>query len=89
MNMNIYTRDISTRLRKIEEKYYILNFNNVYQINEMGVIIMKYIGKDLNINELALKISDKYNFKDINKIVLDIKDFLEFLLDNKLIIKHE
>lgn len=89
MNMNIYTRDISTRLRRIEEKYYILNFNNVYQINEMGVIIMKYIGKDININELALKISDKYNFKDIDKIVLDIKDFLKFLLDNKLIIKHE
>ncbi len=86
-NMNQFTRKESVRIRKYEEAFYFIDIDKCYQANELGAIIFKNIGTDLSFSELCNKICQKYNISDTSQVEDDTKKYIQFLLDEKIIIK--
>ncbi|WP_142967729.1 PqqD family protein [Enterococcus casseliflavus] len=67
------------RIRKLGHNFYIIGNGKTYEINEMGAIILKYINKDMTVEILAHRISDKYHEEDVMKVIDDINEYISFL----------
>ena len=72
-------------VRKFNEEYYLLGGKRNYKINEIGVIIFKYIGSDIKIEELRNKIMEKYEGGTREQIDSEINNFINLLLKEGLI----
>lgn len=81
-NLNEVKKSEGIVVRKIGVKYYVLNKNRCYLLNETGILIVKYCGKDMDINEFCEKIVAKYNNKDMyEQVKKDIITFINFLIE--------
>lgn len=87
MNFAHYTRDITFRIRKIDSVFYLVSPQKCYEVNEIAVVILKTIGKNVDINQLVEKISLNYKEDDIERIKKDVFNFVDFLINNNIIIK--
>lgn len=73
-------------VRKIEDKYYMLGQGKCFELNETGVLVVKYIGKNMLISEFCKKLAQKYEGRvQIEQIERDIELFIDFLIKNRLI----
>lgn len=84
-NMNQLKRNENSRIRKIDNNYYILSGRDCYQINEIGALIINAVGKDLTINMACEKLSVMYNNPDVESIVNDVHKFINFIIENKIV----
>lgn len=78
MNFKEYKKNQNVRMRKFEDKYYLIYENKVHLINYLGVAIYKYIGEEISLEKFCMKIIDKYSKINIEDVK---KDILEFILE--------
>lgn len=88
-NFKIYNRKSNLRVRKFNEEYYMLCSGKCYEINEIGAIIVKYLGQDIEVKELSNKINEVYSDTNPEIIEKDIEVFISFLYDEGLIYINE
>ena len=88
MNLKNYERKLETRVRKFKDDYYLLGNRKSYLLNYTGAVVLKYIGDDIELEEVAKKISDFYKEENLEKIKTDIESFIEFLILENLIINR-
>jgi hypothetical protein len=86
--MNELSRIGNTRIRRIEDAYYILSGRNCYEVNEIGAIIVNAVGKNLTMDEVCDKLASIYEFNDKDTINRDANEFIKFLLCEKIIEIH-
>lgn len=89
INLNQYNRQNSLRIRKFGNEYFLLSYGKCYKVNEIGAIIVKYIGKDMTIENLSNSIANLYEECNIDQIAEDIKNFINFLLNEELVNQNE
>lgn len=87
MNLSLYKRSEGIKIRKISDNIYIIKGESVFEINYTGIVILKYIGKDVTVYELAKKIFDEYKSGMESNIAEDIFLFLNILLEKNIIEK--
>ena len=87
MNLSLYKRSEGRKIRKISDNIYIIKGESVFEINYTGIVILKYIGKDVTVYELAKKIFDEYKSGMESNIAEDIFLFLNILLEKNIIEK--
>jgi len=87
--LNNYKRTESTRIRKFNNEYYVISCEKTYKINEIGVVILKYLGTRISTSELADKILSKYSGVEHSKICQDIEEFIKFLISENIIMEVE
>lgn len=85
MNFKQFRRNNDVRIRKMGNSYYVISLNGNYEINETGVIVLKYIGQDISFDDFYIRIADKYNYTDIQKISNDIKNYIDYMIQEKII----
>ena len=85
-NLNEVSRHEDLVMRKLEENYYLMVGADVYEANEVGATIVNAIGRDLLVEELCVKISQKYDFNDIEQIRNDVSSYMDFLINKGLLI---
>lgn len=88
--LNEFRRVDRLSVRKFADEYYLLGGRKNYKINEIGVIIFKYIGSDITVKELGEKITSVYKIdggKNDKQIDTEIRGFIELLLKEEIIIK--
>jgi len=88
-NMNELIRNENLTIRKLEETYYFIIGGEAYEANELGATIVNASGRDLPIVELCNRVSDKYNFDDIDQIKADVEDYVDFLLSEGILINEQ
>jgi len=88
MNLKNYERKLETRVRKFKDDYYLLGNRKSYLLNYTGAVVLKYIGDDIELEDVAKKISDFYKEENLEKIKTDIESFIEFLILENLIINR-
>lgn len=79
---------LETRVRKFKDDYYLLGNRKSYLLNYTGAVVLKYIGDDIELEDVAKKISDFYKEENLEKIKTDIESFIEFLILENLIINR-
>ena len=84
-NLNELNRNEKLRIRKIDEKYYLLCGTNCFEVNDIGATIVNVIGKDMDIEVFCEKISHKYEFDNLEIIRKDAISFIEFLIQEGLV----
>ncbi|HEL1773398.1 PqqD family peptide modification chaperone [Streptococcus suis] len=89
MNLNQYKKELDTRVRKLNNNYYLLGQKKSYSVNYLGAVVLKYIGSDIDILDLAKKISNFYKLDNTFEIKTDIINFIKFLLDEGLINRND
>lgn len=80
-----YIKTDRLSVRKFKGDYYLLGGRRNYKINEIGMIIFKYIGSDLRVEELRDKIMEVYKGETSEQIDLEINNFIELLLKEGLV----
>ncbi|MBZ2040307.1 hypothetical protein [Streptococcus sanguinis] len=88
MNLKNYEKRLETRVRKFKDDYYLLSNRKSYLLNYTGAVVIKYIGDDIELEDVAKKISDFYREENLEKIKTDIESFIEFLVLENLIINR-
>lgn len=83
--LNIYKRNENTNVRKFSNEYYIICAHKTFKINEIGAVILKYVGSEISISELANRILSKYEGAKYDEIYKDIENFLLFLISENII----
>lgn len=83
--LNKYNRNPNLLIRRIEEEYYVILDNKVYKFNYFGMVILKYIGSDISISDLAIRISEFCEHNDVSEVLNDITKFIEYMLLKELI----
>ena len=48
--LNIYKRNENTNVRKFSNEYYIICAHKTFKINEIGAVILKYVGSEISIS---------------------------------------
>jgi len=81
-------RNEGVTMRKLDSTYYFISKQGTYEVNEIGATIVNALGRDLSINELCRKISEKYSFDDLNQIRHDVNNYIEFLLSEGILISE-
>lgn len=89
MNLNKYNKKLDTRVRKLNNNYYLLGQKKSYSVNYLGAVVLKYIGSDIDVLDLAKKISNFYELDNIFEIKTDIINFIKFLLNEGLIDQND
>ena len=84
-NLNELTNHSDLAIRKIEDVYYLLIGEDVYESNEIGAIIVNATGRDLSIDELCTRISKKFSFENTVQIRSDVDEYIEYLLAEGLL----
>lgn len=84
-NMNQLSRTNNSRIRKIEEHYYLINKGECYQLNEIGALIVNAVGKDLPMDRVYSRLSEIYGFDDLDTIAKDVNNYVRFLLKENLV----
>lgn len=84
-NMNQLSRINNSRIRKIEEHYYLINTGDCYQLNEIGALIVNAVGKDLPMARVYSRLSEMYGLDDIETIAKDVDDYINFLLKENVL----
>lgn len=87
MNLEQFERHDGVRIRKFKSIYYLLTSEKNYQLNELGAVVLKYIGKNMEVVDLCNKISENYTEKNLKKINDDVRSFIDFLLSEGIIYK--
>lgn len=77
-------RDIFVQYRVINGVKYIAKNNEAYQLDEIGEIIWESIDGKTSVEEIAEKITEKYNV-EYEKVLKDTKQFIDELLNAELI----
>lgn len=81
-NLNQLTRHQDLIIRKLEKDYYLIMGQTVFETNEIGATIVNSAERNLPLSELCIKISEKYDNKNLGQIRKDIDDFINFTLSN-------
>ena len=85
-NLNEIKKCENVTVRKVEEKYYLLRSGKCFRVNETGILIVKYIGKDMLLDEFCDKLVKKYgNEQMLDQVKQDVVRFIQFLSDNEMI----
>lgn len=87
-NLKELTRDKDLSIRKLDESYYFVINEDTYEANEIGATIVNAAGRDLSIDDLCIRISDKYVFDNFDQIKSDIVNYIEFLLSEGILINE-
>ena len=85
-NMRELGRNESLSIRKIERLYYLVTNQGVYEANEIGATIVNAVGRDLSIDDMCLRISQKYSHNNLEEIKNDIEKYIEFLLTEGILV---
>jgi len=88
-NLNELKRDDKLIIRKLGDSYYLIIGESAYEANEIGATIVNATGKDLSVDDLVVKISEKYSFGDMNQIREDVVKYIEFLVSEGILISCE
>lgn len=89
LNLKQLERNTETRLRKIQEKYYLYDRFSCFELNFTGATIINAIGRDLTIEELVLKLAEKFQFHDVDTIKEDVTSYIDFLVEQGLVTIRE
>lgn len=84
-NMRQLRRRDRSRIRKIENNYYLLSGNECYQVNEIGALIVNAVGKDITIDAVCEKLSIMYNNPDIAGVRMDVDTFINFIIEKGIV----
>lgn len=85
-NNQVFKRNIEFRLRKIGAKNYLFSSNTCFELNEIGAIIWNVLDGVSNLQQIGELISKEYDVQ-IGILIDDIKSYMQFLLENNVIIK--
>ncbi|MGM9889869.1 MAG: PqqD family protein, partial [Floccifex porci] len=90
---NMYQANPGFVLREIAGEYILISIagntevtGNIMMLNDTGCFIWKLLEKPKSFEEIILAVKDCYN--DDNLIESDIKEFIQSMLKNKLIIER-
>ena len=75
-------------IRKLDDVYYLLCGQDAYEVNETAATIVNALGRDLPVDELYAKLSEKYEFGDLEQIKTDVEFYLSFLLSEGLAVNE-
>lgn len=79
----ILARNIFVQYRSVQgEKYVALN-HNVYQLDEVGVIVWESLDGKTSLTHIVEKIAEKYNV-DKEIVLKDVNEFVNDLLEKNL-----
>jgi len=67
-------------IRKLEDEFYLISSYGTYAANEIGATIVNAVGRDLSIDDLCLKLTEKYSDCDIDQIRSDVNTYISFLV---------
>lgn len=84
-NMGQLKRSDRSRIRKIDNTYYLVAGKDCYQINEIGALIINAVGKDITIEAVSKKLSVMYNNPSIENIYSDVQEFINFIIEKKIV----
>lgn len=84
-NMSQLKRSDRSRIRKIDNSYYLVSGKDCYQINEIGALIINAVGKDITIEAVSKKLSIMYNNPSIENIYSDVQEFINFIIEKKIV----
>lgn len=84
-NFNEFSRQKDVRIRKIDDKFYIICKEKNYECNEMGALILQQIGRDMDRIEFVNRVRKKYTLDDDINVDEDIDEYILFLIEEKLI----
>lgn len=84
-NMSQLKRSDRSRIRKIDNSYYLVSGKDCYQINEIGALIINAVGKDITIEAVSKKLSVMYNNPSIENIYSDVQEFINFIIEKKIV----
>ena len=73
------------QIRKLQDQFYLVGDGQCYELNITGAVIVNNIEKDITIDDLCKKISEKFSFPDIAQIRADVYSFIEFLCNEGII----
>lgn len=83
--MNNFKRNENVRVRKFQNEFYLLGNGNSYSLNYLGAVVIKYLGKNITLAKLVVKISKHFPEVAQKKIKQDVIDFIDFLLSEELV----
>ena len=78
-------------LREIKDKYFLVAVinneftNNLININEVAAKILILANEGHNVEKIIEDLSIEYN-ADLNRISVDVKSFIQYALENKILI---
>jgi|GEM_PF-1556035 len=84
-NMNQLKRMNNTRIRKIEQSYYLISNGECFELNEIGALVVNAIGKDLSFGKVCMRLSDIYSYKNIEIIERDVSNYIDYLIENDIV----
>ncbi|MCL2717464.1 MAG: PqqD family protein [Lachnospiraceae bacterium] len=87
-NLNELQRNKDFIIRKLDDVYYFMSGQDVFEANEIGATIVNAVGRDLSIDELCTRIAQKYSYDDLNQIRIDVDSYITFLLSEGVLL-HE
>lgn len=88
-NLRYVRKNDNIKLRMVANKYYLFGNGQCLETNEIGAIIWKYLGNEVEINEFAKKVSKKYEYQNIDGIIEDTLKYIGFLSENHLVQVYE
>lgn len=89
-NLKKVKKEQNVSVRRVGDTYYILREGKCFQLNETGVLIVKYIGSDFEIDEFSNRIVQKYgNSEGKERVKQDIIKFIDFLAVNQMVTFNE
>lgn len=86
MKLNIIPKKkLFVKFKQFDAQLFLISNYKAYEVNNMGIEIWKIIDNELTLLDIAKKVSSQFPEEDYEKILTDVCNFIQELIDKELI----